>query len=90
MGEQLRTLMALPTLEWPADLFADADKLVAVQPLTQQRSGKVEDLCTCGCLQQHKQRVTQTVHSAHGAGWHVLYFASNSCKSKWNKARVHG
>ena len=47
-----------------------------------------EDLCPCGCKQTHRQRVTQTIRSVYGQGWHVLYFSSDSCKSKFNRARV--
>ncbi len=47
------------------------------------------DLCACGrCNQPHNRSVTQTVHSAHGKGWYVLYFRTKECKTRFNLARV--
>jgi hypothetical protein len=61
------------------------------QPFQQQRKQRLincDGYCACGCSREHKQRVTQTMHSAHGSGWNVLYFASDACKTRFNKARV--
>jgi hypothetical protein len=75
----------VPDLLWPHDLFSHA---FMAQPLQQQQKQmriNSDAYCACGCSQEHKHRVTQTMH---GSGWNVLYFASEACKSHFNKARL--
>jgi hypothetical protein len=76
----------VPNLPWLHNLF---DNAAMAQPMKlQQTRINADAYCACGCLREHKHRVTQTVHSDYGSGWRVLYFASDACKTRFNKARV--
>ena len=47
IGEQLRTLMALPMLDWPVDLFPGSTKLMA-QAMQHQKLTDPSTYCACG------------------------------------------
>jgi hypothetical protein len=85
-ARELRFLehLPVPDLAWPHDLFA----VSRGAQLLSQLQLKADGMCRCGCGREHKNRVTQTVHSSRGNGWHVLYFASDTCKTRFNQARA--
>jgi len=86
-GRELAAMMMLPTIDWPPHLFVDVNKMVsgAKAPTGTLKNG---DACTCGCGQAHRQNVPQTFPSQYGHGFNVVYFASDRCKTKWNRQRT--
>ena len=86
-GAELRPLEQLP---WPRNLFgenATIAELMAEAALTDQRTQISNELCPCGCRREHKHRVSQTLRNPYGRGYDVIYFSSDTCKSKWNRER---
>ena len=87
-GVELRRLEQLP---WPRNLFgenATLAELMAEAALFEQAVQISDELCPCGCRKEHKHRVSQTLRNPYGRGYHVIYFSSDACKSKWNRERV--
>jgi hypothetical protein len=86
-GAELRRLEQLP---WPRNLFgenATIAELMAEAALFEQLAQISDELCPCGCHKEHKHRVSQTLRNPYGRGYDVIYFSSETCKSKWNRER---
>jgi hypothetical protein len=84
-GLELQRLERLP---WPRDLFgnyASIAELMAEAAAPSSPEMYRNDLCPCGCRREHKNNVSQTIRSAYGHSFNVIYFWSNACKSKWNR-----
>jgi hypothetical protein len=77
--------MQTPTLSWPHNPF---ESVARAQLLPQQDMIFASDACKCGCGNMHRNNIPQTLRSPHATGWLVIYFYSNSCKSKWNRERM--
>jgi len=89
-------LVACPSLAWPADLYGHTvtvAELTADGDFAPAKIGRIpkhrpEDLCACGCGNLHRQNVSMTTHSAHGRGFHVMYFHRQACKSDFAQKRL--
>ena len=74
-GRELKIMMELPPLDWPADLFAAGMKLDI--PRT---SAKYVDPMKCPCGKPHNNAVSKVV--GERPNWRVLWFCCSTCKSK--------
>jgi len=86
---ELRRLEQLP---WPSNLFGEpvsiAELMAEAAQLSEQTDENPGHVCPCGCRREHKHNVSQTVRSPHGRGFNVMYFWSDTCKSRWNTERM--
>ena len=52
------------------------------------RAGENADgTCACGCREQHRYYVSQTLWTLYGRGFDVIHFRSEACKTRWNQER---
>ena len=80
-------LQRLEQLPWPSDLFGEPATIHALIAQFEDAAEITDDACSCGCRQEHKQNVTQTLRNPYGRGFDVIYFRSEACKMRWNRAR---
>ena len=80
-------LQRLEQLPWPRDLFGEPATIRALIAEVADAAENPDDACSCGCGQEHKQNVTQTLRNPYGRGFDVMYFRSEACKVRWNKER---
>jgi hypothetical protein len=69
----------LPYLDWPPDLFAAAHAAAAVSLVPRTLLAN-ENICACGCNQQHNRAVSAL--EGDGDNRRVLWFRTISCKNK--------
>ena len=88
--QQAIELDRLEQLPWPKNLCgkpASITELLAETAQLSDRTGENPDnVCSYGCRKTHKHNVSQTVRNPHGLD--VMYFWSETCKSKWNRERM--
>ncbi|MDE2232890.1 MAG: hypothetical protein KGJ90_02045 [Patescibacteria group bacterium] len=91
----LRAMEQLPMLQWPSDLYGQyvsLEELLADDDFAPAKIGRVkvdpDDLCGCGCGKRHNNNVSMTINSLYGHGFHVRYFWSEECKSKFVRVRA--
>jgi hypothetical protein len=70
----------LPFLDWPPDLFAEANAARFIAPPVSRRPRSNEKICACGCNQRHNLAVS-TLEENSGER-RVLWFRTMGCKSK--------
>lgn len=63
----LKGITRTSDLPWLQDLHGN--NVTIAEPMAED---KTKDLRACGCKHPHNQNVTQTLHSAHGAGRHLF------------------
>ena len=84
-------LQRLEQLPWPRSLFGETASIAELIAESGQLSAHVSEnansACSCGCRQDHKQNVSQTLRNPYGRGFDVIYFRSEACKNHWNLAR---
>jgi len=80
-------LQRLEQLRWPRNLVGELASIAELMAESAHVSENAGDACSCGCGAEHKQNVSQTRRSPYGRGFDVIYFRSESCKSRWNQVR---
>lgn len=84
-GTELQRLEQLP---WPRNLFGEPATIRTLIAEFADAAENTDDACSCGCRQEHKQNVTQTLRNPYGRGFDVIYFRSEACKIRWNQERT--
>ena len=76
-------------LPWPRNLFGEpasiAELLAEAARLPAENA---DDECPCGCCKEHRNNVSQTLRNPYGSGFDVVYFWSDTCKTRWNRQRM--
>ena len=80
-------LQRLEQLPWPRDLFGEPATIRSLIAEFADAEQNPDDACSCGCRQEHKQNVTQTLRNPYGRGFDGIYFRSEACKTRWNQER---
>jgi hypothetical protein len=86
---QLRAteLQRLEQLPWPRNMFGELASFADLMAESAYAGEIADGACSCGCRSEHKQNVSQTLRNPYGHGFHVVYFRSEACMSRWNQER---
>jgi hypothetical protein len=80
-------LQCLEQLPWPRNLFGGLASIAELMAESAHAGESADGACSCGCREEHKQNVSQTLRNPYGRGFDVIYFRSEACKNRWNQRR---
>ena len=77
----------LEQLPWPRNLFGELASIAELMTESEHGGQNFDGACPCGCREEHKHNVSQTLRNPSGRCFDVIYFRSETCKSRWNQER---
>jgi hypothetical protein len=83
-GQQLTTMMRVPMLEWPADLYQDVTGTMTVAGQGIGEKPRIDGAkCACGCGFNHNHAVSALEGEQRSR--RVIWFRSMRCKASYQE-----